>query len=76
MVKIKVISHSKKIQRKTSLNMNMAVTSLISTSTACHIFTDSISTLKLLKKIQTKTNLIINSVDTTLLILKKIHFQK
>ncbi len=65
-----------KIQRKTSLNMNMVVISLISTSTACHIFMDSISTLKLLKKIQTKINQIINSVDTIVLNMKKIHFHK
>ena len=75
-VKIMVTSHSKKIQRKTNLIMNKVVTSLISTSTVCHKFMDSISIMKLLKKIQTKINLIINSVDTTVLILKKIHFQK
>ncbi len=68
MVKIMVTSHSRKTQKKTSLSMNKVVTSLISTSTVCHKFMDSISIMKLLKKIQTKINLIINLVDTTVLI--------
>ena len=68
-VKIMVTSHSKKIQRKTSLSMNKVVTSLISTSTVCHKFMDSINIMKLLRKIQIKINQVINLADTMALTL-------
>ena len=66
---IMVTSHSKKIQRKTSLSMNKVVTSLISTSTVCHKFMDSINIMKLLRKIQIKINQVINLADTMALTL-------